>query len=465
MGLNDTTVRWLAAGALVALYLLLCAGIAWREARKRRRAAHEAAALASARDGVAPLLVAYASQTGQAEELARATARLLHTAGEPVHLCPLNAVDAPLLATTRRALFVVSTYGEGDAPDNAALFQSDVMERTAQGATLAHLQYGLLALGDRQYTHFCGFGMALDAWLHAHGAAPWFARIDMDNSAPAALQEWQHQLAQVASLSELPEWEAADAQAAAYQPWTLAARRLLNPGSAGLPVFHIELAPPVAGATWESGDLVQIRVPTEPDHPREYSIASVAADGRVHLLVRQAQRDDGTPGVASGWLTQGAALASPIDLRLRAHRNFRLEDNADRPLVLIGNGTGLAGLRSHLRARAAAGAGPNWLLFGERNAAHDAFYRDELQAWQAQGVLQRVDWAFSRDHAVRVYVQDRLVEAAEPLRAWVEQGAAVYVCGSLQGMAQGVDDALRSVLGDAQVDALLRTGRYRRDVY
>lgn len=84
------------------------------------------------------------------------------------------------------------------------------------------------------------------------------------------------------------------------------------------------------------------------------------------------------------------------------------------------------------------GAGPNWLLFGERNAAHDLLYGDELQAWQQGGVLQRLDLAFSRDAGGRVYVQDRLRQAGEELRQWVVgQGAAIYVCGSLQGMAQG----------------------------
>ena len=159
------------------------------------------------------------------------------------------------------------------------------------------------------------------------------------------------------------------------------------------------------------------------------------------------------------------ALGGTAALRLRAHRNFRLEDNAARPLILIGNGTGIAGLRSHLRARVAAGAGPHWLLFGERNAAHDFLYQDEIEAWQTSGLLQRLDLAFSRDQAERIYVQHRLTEAAGTLLEWVERGAAIYVCGSLQGMAQGVDDALAAALGREQVAQLLRSGRYRRDVY
>ena len=457
--------RAVMAALLVALYGALCGAIWWREARRRRQARAEAEALATAQEGAQPLLVAYASQTSQAEELARETARVLHAAGEPVQLCALDAVDAGRLRDIRRALFVASTYGEGDAPDNAVRFQSTVM---AAGARLAHLQYAVLALGDRQYGRFCGFGRALDEWLQARGARQWFPRVEVDNGAPAALEAWRRHLDDAFLLEGEPAW-----QAPVYAPWTLAARRHLNPGSAGAPVFHIELAPPPElagrpGALWESGDLAQVRVPGAPGEPealRDYSIASIAGDGRVHLLVRRAVRPDGTPGLASGWLTAGLDVGGTVALRLRAHRSFRLEGNAGRPLVLIGNGTGLAGLRGHLRARARAGAGPNWLVFGERQAAHDALYGDELQRWLAQGVLQRLDRVFSRDQARRLYVQDRLREAGGELHRWAQQGAAFYVCGSLQGMAQGVDEALRDVLGAPALEALAAEGRYRRDVY
>lgn len=464
MNFSDPTVRLAAAAALVLLYAAMCVAIWLRERRRHRAQAAQAQALASAREGVQPLLVVYASQTGQAEELARETARLLHTAGEPVHLCTLDQLDAGLLARSRRALFLASTYGEGDAPDNAAAFQQASMgSEEGAAADLSQLQYGLLALGDRQYTHFCGFGRQLDAWLRARGAVPLFECVEMDNGDPAALMAWQHHLAQVSSLSELPAWEAP-----AFGPWTLAARSHLNPGSAGAPVHLVELAPPAGeAAAWESGDLVQVCVPGDMAHPREYSIASLASDGRVHLVVRQALRDDGTPGLASHWLTHGAPVGEAVQMRLRAHRNFRLEDNAARPLILVGNGTGIAGLRSHLRARAQAGAGPNWLLFGERNAAHDFLFRDELLAGQASGVLTRLDLAFSRDDpAHKVYVQDLLQAQAATVRAWVEgQGAAIYVCGSLQGMAQGVDLALAGLLGPVRMAELVRSGRYRRDVY
>jgi sulfite reductase (NADPH) flavoprotein alpha-component len=184
----------------------------------------------------------------------------------------------------------------------------------------------------------------------------------------------------------------------------------------------------------------------------------------VHLLVRLHRHGDGSLGVASGWLCEQAAIGATVPLRLRQHRRFRLDANASRPLILIGNGSGIAGLRGHLRARAAAGQARNWLLFGERNAAQDSHYADELAALQAAGML-KLDRAFSRDAAGRVYVQDLLLREADTLRAWVDEGAAIYVCGSLEGMAAGVDQALQQIFTSTAMTGMARTGRYRRDVY
>ena len=463
--LGSMQVRWALAFLSALLYAGLCVGIWWRERRRVQRAQAEALALSTAREGAEPILVAYASQTGQAEDIARETARLLHTAGEPVQLCPLGEVTVSTLESTRTALFVVSTYGEGDAPDNAAAFFQDCMD---QPRDLKTLSYGLLALGDRTYDHFCGFGRGLDEWLRASGAQALFDRVDMDSGAPQALQAWQQHLSQVASVGALPAW-----QSPALESWTLAVREHLNPGSTGGGVFHLELAPLAdAQATWEAGDLVELPVPPDAAPPRNYSVASVPADGRLHLMVRESFRADGTPGLASGWLCRDLPLGGTVDLRVRAHANFRAEWNAQRPLILIANGTGLAGLRSHLRHRAACrqrgdhARGGDWLVYGERQAAHDRPYRSELEAWLVEGVLERLDLAFSRDQERRVYVQDKLLEQAELLRHWVrDRDAAIYVSGSLQGMAQGVDEALRQILGTGEVDLLLQAGRYRRDVY
>ncbi|WP_382156937.1 sulfite reductase subunit alpha [Hydrogenophaga sp. ANAO-22] len=458
-----TSEKWLYALATLLCYALLCGAIAWQHRNRQRAAQRRVDALLPATPGVPAWWVAYASQTGQAEELALQTAQALHTAGVPVRLAPLSQISLADLQQADRLLCIASTYGEGDPPDSAVLFARQVMANA--GVTLSHLHVGLLALGDKTYAHFCGFGRQLDQWLMDRGAQALFERIDVDKSDPDALQRWRQHLAHLAGTSDLPDWEAP-----ALQPWRLRARQHLNPGSAGEEVHHLELVPAEAGAAlpeWQAGDLVQVEVPTAPGEPRDYSIASVPQDGAVHLLVRRTRRADGSPGLASGWLTQAAQTGDTVTLRVRSHGGFRIGDNAQRPLILIGNGTGLAGLRAHMRARIAAGKGqvPMWLLFGERNAACDAHYRDEIDAWQRDGWLRRVDWVFSRDQTERRYVQHALAEAAADVKEWVGQGAAVYVCGSLEGMAGEVNGTLRTILGEEALQQLTADGRYRRDVY
>jgi sulfite reductase (NADPH) flavoprotein alpha-component len=455
-------LREAAALWAVALYALLCVAVYGRHWRRLRLAERQATALLPAAEGSEPLLVLHASQNGQAEALALQTAQALHTAGVPVRLAPLGSMTRDDLRAATRALLIVSTYGEGDPPDNAVPFVRGPMDAPDE-QDLTGLHIGVLALGDSSYQQFCGFGRALDGWLRRQGANSLFERIEADNSATAALAQWRQQLSHLAGTLDLPDWAAPD-----FESWQLLRRECLNPGSHGEPVFHLELAPlpGVALPAWEAGDLAQLRAPADPERPREYSIASLPAAGRVHLLVRQARRADGSPGLASGWLCAQIDLGGCIELRLRAHGGFRIGGNADRPLILIGNGTGLAGLRAHLQARAAASAQPGvWLIAGERQAAHDAHYRAEIDDWQRRGVLTRVDWAFSRDQAMRRYVQHVLAEQSERLRDWVARDAAIYICGSLQGMAAAVDALLRETLGDALLDQLIAQGRYRRDVY
>jgi sulfite reductase (NADPH) flavoprotein alpha-component len=371
---------------------------------------------------------------------------------------------------------------------------------------LAALQFGLLSLGDRHYRNFCGFGRDLDAWLRRQGAQALFTPIEVDNGNLRSLQDWQQQLGMLTTGTVLPAW-----QAARYGRWRLAERRLLNPGSRGGPTYHIALeALDPRIVTWEAGDVAEVLphnserqvaeiltalkqdgnttvqvggrsqtlasvlarslLPTALNGDsaqhlassleilpyRAYSISSLPQDGCVHLLVRQARREDGK--------TEYAPVGAEIELRIRANPNFRLPDD-DRPLILIGNGTGLAGLRSHLKGRALAGHLRNWLIFGERNADCDFYYREEIEDWQARDVLERVDLAFSRDQSTRVYVQHRLQAAAETVRAWLATGAALYVCGSIVGMAPGVEAALTHIIGPEALERLAAEGRYRRDVY
>lgn len=468
-----TSEKMWQALATVLCYALLCGAMAWQHRRRQRAAQRRVDALLPATPGAPAWWVTYASQTGQAEELALQTAQALHTAGVPVRLAPLSQLRLADLQQADRLLCIASTYGEGDPPDSAVAFARHVMGQV--GARLDHLHVGLLALGDKTYSQFCGFGRALDQWFSDAGAQALFDRIDVDKSDPEALQRWRRHLAHLAGTNDLPDWEAP-----ALQPWRLQARQHLNPGSEGEAVHHLELVPEHAPLpAWQAGDLVQVEVPTAPGAPRDYSIASVPPDGAVHLLVRQARRADGSPGLASHWLLQAAPLGATVMLRVRAHSGFQIGDNASRPLILIGNGTGLAGLRGHLRGRLAAAGhltdaatvprppnvAPMWLLFGERHARADAHHRADIDALAAQGWLSRVDWVFSRDQPQRRYVQHALADAADDVRAWVAQGAAIYVCGSLDGMAGAVDDTLQQILGEAPLQQLAQTGRYRRDVY
>jgi len=502
--------RWLSAIGVLLLWSTFTAWLGWHRRRALRRQQNQLAP-ANVRQETRAILIAFASQTGNAEQWARQTAESLRSAGPTVRLIELGQLDLPTLADAERVLFVVSTTGEGDAPDSASSFVTQFM-RSPQA--LAKLRYGMLAFGDRDYDDFCGFGRELQHWLQQSAATPLFDPVEVDNSDPAALRHWQHHLALLSGASELPDWQPPD-----YQRWQLIERRLLNPGSAGGACFHLALRPLEGQAVWRAGDLVEIgprhaladverwlaaraldgdvtvehagrqaslrewlsssHLPEEKVRHatpaawvanlqalphREYSIASIPADGSVQLLVRRMQREDGTPGIGSGWLTQHAPIEGEIALRLRANPGFHAPVD-DRPLILIGNGTGLAGLRALLKERVQAGRARNWLLFGEREAAHDFYHHEEILQWQQQGMLERLDFAWSRDGASRVYVQHRLQSAAEVLRQWVEQGAAIYVCGSLAGMAPGVDAVLREALGEGKLEQLRENGRYRRDVY
>ncbi|NMK50528.1 sulfite reductase subunit alpha [Achromobacter sp. Bel] len=458
--------RLIAAACVVGLWLLLCLW-AWRRARRLETVHAQALQALNAPTPEDTLLVAYATQTGYAETLAAQTAESLRAGGLTVRVAALDQLDLARLATYRRVLFVASTYGEGDPPDAAAAFAGQMQASptsTDAAPALAGMQYAVLALGDSEYAQFCGFGHRLDDWLHAQGATPLFDLVEVDNGDPAALRHWQHHLGLLAGRSDLPDW-----QAPVYDTWRLADRRLMNPDSQGGPCYLLTLTPPADGMPpWMAGDIAEIGPRQARGGPvqahREYSIASLPEDGAIQLLVRQMRDADGGLGLGSGWLTHIAQAGDGIELRVRANRNFHAPDDG-RPMILVGNGTGLAGLRALIKARRAAGHRRNWLIFGERNAAHDRFCHEDIAAWRQDGTLERLDAVYSRDQPQRRYVQHVLREQADAVRSWVDAGAAIYVCGSLQGMASGVDAALQDILGDDRLQAMQHGGRYRRDVY
>ncbi|MCQ4347679.1 sulfite reductase subunit alpha [Pseudomonas stutzeri] len=493
--LETSRAIWAALAVLIWLAVCLRAWRGWRAGRPGAPA-HDC------------LPVAYASQGGQARAIAERSAAQLAQAGLAARAVPLEALD--LANPPARLLLVASTYGDGEPPEHAARFARRLEQADLE---LRDLQYALLGLGDRQYPQFCAFARRLDRTLRARGARPLFDPLQADRLDAAVLRRWQQQLGQLAGHAAFSDWQAAD-----YQPWRLSRRSCLNPGSQGAPLFHLQLTPASGTPDWQAGDIAEIgpRQPAErvaallaalnldgstaladgaslgealsrrqlPEAPddlhglsgaqlverlpllahRDYSIASLPADGDLELLVRQQQHPDGRPGIGSGWLCRHAAPGESIDLRIRANPGFRLPADCG-PLILIGNGSGLAGLRAHLRERQQLGQHGHWLLFGERNAAHDCLLREELQGWQRSGHLARLDLVFSRDQATPAYVQHRLRESADELRAWIGRGATLLVCGSLQGMGREVDALLHGLLGSAEVERLREAGRYRRDLY
>src|ERR1035437_3867754 len=215
--------------------------------------------------------------------------------------------------------------------------------------------------------------------------------------------------------------------------------------------------------------------------PRLYSIASsqVLHPGVAETSVRVVRYDTHgreRQGVASGELGERAHVGERLPIFLHANQNFRLPEDDSGPVIMVGPGTGVAPFRAFLEERQAKGAtGDNWLFFGDQHRASDFLYEEQLTDMQKDGTLTRLDTAFSRDQAEKIYVQDRMQEHAAELYAWLERGAYFYVCGDASHMAKSVELALldavakgSQVTPDAAAEYLStmkKQKRYQRDIY
>jgi sulfite reductase (NADPH) flavoprotein alpha-component len=215
--------------------------------------------------------------------------------------------------------------------------------------------------------------------------------------------------------------------------------------------------------------------------PRLYSISSSskAHPGEVHLTVSSVRYEShGRPrkGVASTFLADRVGDAEFIKVFVQQSHGFRPPKNGDAPIIMVGPGTGIAPFRAFLEERAATDAkGKNWLFFGDQKRSADFLYEEQLTAWRKNNFLTRLDLAFSRDQAEKIYVQDRMNENAAELWSWLEAGAHFYVCGDASRMAKDVDAALHKVIetaggknpdeAKAYVGKLISDKRYQRDVY
>jgi sulfite reductase (NADPH) flavoprotein alpha-component len=542
------------------------------------------------------LPILYGSQTGTAEQLAK---RMAVEAGrrdfEP-RLMEMNAHGAIDLKQEKRLLLVTSTWGDGDPPDNAVAFWNYL--NSDQAPRLDHLEYSVLALGDRNYANFCAAGKKFDARLEQLGAKRVHPCVECDTDYEAPATEWMNAVWSKLVADTPGKYAAAPVTDAESKnlpvsppgysktnrfPARLLTNRKLNGAGSVKDTRHFEISLGDSGLSYEVGDALGVmptNCPTltneiltalncdgeeavklpdstetalrkallehfqitratkqllaafaersgdaelikllEPDnkvhldkfmhgrevihllsaypnvsfapaefvanlpklHPRLYSIASSpkAHPGEVHLTVAVVRYDSyGRPckGVCSTFLAERADASTPVPVYVQSSHGFRLPQNPDAPVIMIGPGTGIAPFRAFLEERRAAGAkGKNWLFSGDQRRATDFLYRDELEAALRDGHLKRLDTAFSRDQAEKIYVQHRMIEQAQQLWSWLEEGAHVYVCGDAKCMAKDVDAALHQVIqtaGNRPVEAaaayvkkLKDEKRYQRDVY
>lgn len=212
--------------------------------------------------------------------------------------------------------------------------------------------------------------------------------------------------------------------------------------------------------------------------PRSYSIASslLTNPEEVHLTVALVEAQENRTGLVSGHLNQQLAVGDEVEVYVEPNKHFRLPEDGETPIIMIGPGTGVAPFRAFIQERDALGhRGESWLFFGNPNFAADFLYQLEWQKYVQSGVLHQLDLAFSRDQAEKIYIQHRLQEKADQIWQWLERGAHIYLCGDKNHMANDVEKTLLQIiqqqgqLTEPQAQDFLknlkRNKRYQKDVY
>ena len=536
--------------------------------------------------------VMYGTQTGNAKGIASNLHKQLQAAGVSTKLVSMADYKPRQIKNETHLAIVVSTHGEGDAPDDAIEFHEFLASKKAP--KLANLKYSVLGLGDTSYEFFCQTGKDFDSRLSTLGATALAERVDCDVDYEDAAKQWIDGLVESAKQTMVKDAVGAgnNVVSIASAVETSSQYDKQNPFSAPLLVAqkitgrdsikdirHIEISLEDSGLHYQPGDALgvwfnndpavvaeilelthisaeqtvqikdqsftieealvskleltlsypgfvkayqaaaniealqailekpadlrafleerqivdvireypakldaqQLADALRPLTPRLYSIASSQAEveDEVHLTVAHVDYEYNGKrhqGGASGFLSSRLEEGQEVGVFIEKNDNFRLPQDANTPIIMIGPGTGIAPFRAFMQEREASESeGKSWLFFGNPHFTQDFLYQTEWQGYLKSGALSKISLAFSRDQADKIYVQDRIIENGSELFEWLESGAHVYICGDANRMAKDVETALLDVIkthggkddkaAKTYLVELRKAKRYQKDVY
>lgn len=373
--------------------------------------------------------ILYGTHSGNSKYIAKESSKLLASQGVTNRLVNLSRFSASQLAEEEKVLIVISTHGEGDAPNSAQKF----VESLITAPRLDHLKYSVCALGDSSYEEYCATGRFVDAQLQMLGAQPMVERMDCDVDFTQTAGNWMTQVAEWLGSTQIIQEKVELVKENKTYKAHLVNKQRINSEDSTKEVYHLEfecdLFPYLPGdcVGFLPCKLKNLITSTE-STPRYYSIASSPLEVKngFHLTVKT---ENG--GICSPCLNHLLRPGDELEFIHLASEEFRLHES-QQPIILIASGVGIAPFRAFIR-HAAQQVIPRdiWLIYGDRNRETDYLYREEWSALLHEGKITKMDVAFSRCDSP-TYVQDVLASNRADVLQWVENGAAVYVCGSIK---------------------------------
>ena len=397
------------------------------------------------------VLVLYATQTGNAEKLALKTASKLNEKGVSAQAVSMLSVKPEQLKQQKMALFLCSTAGDGELPENGK-----ALEEALHGVDLGSLKYAFFALGDSEFKNFCGGGKKLDATLKACGASEMMPIKCADGSPTRFWQEWFADICQHFGVAVDTIDNNAPKGDVAVKAVLVAKNRLDNPETTKREAWELLFRLPES-VSYQGGDLLMITPPNSKT-PRSYSVGSLSENSdllRLTVGMNVFNNDKGEKqlGKCSSYLINDLQIGDEINAVLR-YTDFHIENN-DKPVIMIAAGVGMApmiGFLADLQKRPR----PAWLFFGNSNRNGGYHYQNQWEKALSDGVLSHINTAFTEEHK-GYYVQDEVFRNGAEVFDWImNQHALIYVCGKTDTVGKGVTDAL--------IEIIKAHGKVSRDV-